>query len=70
MSYAVTLWCGCRVYVACHPATGTAHTRIIEKRGQGCPERKHWPGTRLRLWELLPDGRQPDPALEFESQSA
>ena len=32
MSYEITLWCGCRLYVACHPETGVAHSRIIERR--------------------------------------
>jgi hypothetical protein len=49
MSYTVTLWCGCRVYVACHPQTGIAHTRVIEQRGQRCSERRHEVGTRLWL---------------------
>ncbi len=54
MSYTVTLWCGCTVYVSCHPATRVAHTRIVEKRGAACPVRKHDVGARLWLWELLP----------------
>jgi len=58
MSYELTLWCGCRLYVACHPQTGVAHSRIIERRGETCHERTHDVGTRLALWELLP--RAPD----------
>jgi hypothetical protein len=57
MSYTITLWCGCRVYVSCHPVTRAAHTRIIERRGAGCQDRHHDIGFRLRLWELLPDQR-------------
>jgi hypothetical protein len=67
MSYTVTLWCGCRVYVSCHPSSGAAHTRIIEARGPGCRERRHERGVRLWLWEMLPDPRHPDPALRYES---
>ena len=55
MSYAVTLGCGCRIYVACHPMTGAAHTRIIEERGPGCPIRSHEVGVRLQSWELRDD---------------
>ena len=55
MSYTLTLQCGCLVYVACHPGTETAHTRIIERRGQACGVRKHDIGTRLYLWEMLPE---------------
>lgn len=54
MSYNVTLWCGCAVYVSCHPKTRLAHTRIVETRGQTCPVRRHEVGARLWLWELLP----------------
>lgn len=60
MSYTLKLHCGCRVYVACHPQTGHAHTRIIERRAPGCPFSRHEAGARLWLWELLPargDGR-------------
>jgi hypothetical protein len=63
MSYTVALWCGCSVYVSCHPGTGLAHTRIIERRGAQCTVRKHDVGARLWLWELLPDSRTPDPRL-------
>ena len=54
MSYTLTLGCGCRLYVACHPETGVAHTRIIERRGDTCLERNHDVGARLALWEILP----------------
>jgi hypothetical protein len=55
MSYNITLQCGCVVYVACHPRTGIAHTRVLEQRGRQCTVRKHEIGLRLWLWELLPD---------------
>lgn len=55
MSYNLTLSCGCTVYVACHPVTRVAHTRVIEHRGAKCPVRRHDIGHRLFLWELLPD---------------
>lgn len=55
MSYTVTLWCGCKVYVSCNPATGLAHSRIVEARGAVCPVRRHEVGARLWLWELLPE---------------
>ena len=54
MSYTVTLGCCCRVYVACHPRTGVAHTRIIEYRSSECAVRSHSIGVRVPLWELLP----------------
>jgi hypothetical protein len=57
MSYNLTLWCGCRLYVACHPETGVAHTRVIERRGETCRERNHDVGARLALWEILPKCR-------------
>lgn len=57
MSYTVTLWCGCTVYVACNPQTRMAHTRVVERRGSACPIRSHEVGGRLWLWELLPDPR-------------
>ena len=41
MSYTVTLWCGCQVYVSCHPVTRLAHSRIVERRGPACPIRRH-----------------------------
>jgi len=55
MSHNITLYCGCVVYVACHPHTGVAHTRVLEHRHPLCPIRKHEVGLRLALWELLPD---------------
>jgi len=55
MSYTVALWCGCKVYVSCNPATGIAHSRIVEARGGVCPVRRHEVGVRLWLWELLPE---------------
>jgi hypothetical protein len=55
MSYNLTLYCGCIVYVACHPLTGVAHTRILEYRNPSCQVRKHEVGVRLALWELLPE---------------
>jgi hypothetical protein len=55
MSYNITLQCGCVVYVACHPHTGVAHTRILEQRHPSCRMRRHEVGLRLYLWELLPD---------------
>jgi hypothetical protein len=63
MSHNLTLYCGCVVYVACHPHTGVAHTRILEHRHPLCPVRKHEIGFRLALWELLPEAnvRTADP---------
>lgn len=66
MSYAITLWCGCRLYVSCDPRTRTAHHRIIERRGDRCPERRHEVGLKLRLWELLPDARVGEAAASVE----
>ena len=57
MSYTVTLWCRCKVYVSCNPMTGIAHSRIVEARGNNCPVKRHEIGARLWLWELLPDPR-------------
>lgn len=65
-SYSVTLWCGCRVYVSRHPRTGSTNARVLESRGPACRVRTHAVGARLWLWELLPDRRQPEPALRFE----
>ncbi len=64
MSYTVTLWCGCRVYVSCHPVTRLAHSRIVEHRGDSCPVRRHDVGARLWLWELLPDPRASSAVME------
>jgi len=66
MSHDVTLWCGCLVYVSCHPETGVAHTRVVERRGGECPMRNHEVGAHLWLWEMLPDAAaqrpmSPDP---------
>jgi len=65
MSYTVTLWCGCMVYVSCNPDTGLAHSRIVESRGNACTIRRHEVGARLWLWELLPDHRIKAPEIEF-----
>jgi hypothetical protein len=54
MSYTVTLGCGCRVYVACNPRTGLAHTHIIEAHSTDCRIRSHELGVRVALSELLP----------------
>ena len=67
MSYSITLWCGCCVYVSCDPRTRLAHTRIIERRGTTCPDRRHDIGSRLRLWELLPDRRHDTPDVHYEA---
>ena len=67
MSYTVTLWCGCVVYVSCHPQTRLAHTRIVERRGPDCPVRMHDVGTRLWLWELLPDPRMSEVSLRVDA---
>jgi hypothetical protein len=66
MSYTVTLWCGCDVYVSSNPKTGLAHTRIIERRGNACPVRQHDIGTRLWLWELLPATKTEEERLNAE----
>lgn len=55
MSYTLDLPCGCVAYVACDPASGVAHTRVIEARGLGCEVRRHEVGLKLYLWDLLPD---------------
>ncbi len=67
MSYSITLWCGCRVYVSCHPQTRIAHTRIIERRGPACRDRRHDVGGCLRLWELLPDTRLSQTTVQYEA---
>jgi hypothetical protein len=67
MSYNVVLWCGCSVYVSCHPKTGIAHTRIVEARASACPVRRHEVGAHLWLWELLPEPR-PAEAARGESR--
>ncbi len=58
-SYTLTLACGCTVYVACHPMTGLAHTRVVDTPATDCRRRRHERGTRLWLWELLPDPAAP-----------
>ena len=63
MSYNITLGCGCSVYVACHPQTGLAHTRVLECRSQRCSVREHEIGLHLKLWELLPDPAHQPTAL-------
>jgi hypothetical protein len=55
MSYNLALPCGCVVYVSCHPQTRVAHTRVIQSRAPACGARRHEVGTRLYLWEILPD---------------
>jgi hypothetical protein len=55
MSYTLTLPCGCIVYVACHPETHVAHTRVVEQRGPACRTPRHEVGARVYLWELLPE---------------
>ena len=55
MSYNLTLPCGCLVYVACHPETRLAHTRVVERRGGACPVARHDVGARIYLWEMLPE---------------
>jgi len=55
MSYNLTLPCGCLVYVACHPETRLAHTRVVERRGEACPVARHGVGARIYLWDMLPE---------------
>lgn len=55
MSYNLLLPCGCVVYVACHPVTGLAHTRVIERRGNACQVRTHDRGSKVYLWDMLPE---------------
>jgi hypothetical protein len=69
MSYTITLWCGCRVYVACDPRTRVAHSRIVERRGAACGDRRHDIGARLRLWEILPDPRLSDQQIQYDEAS-
>jgi hypothetical protein len=66
MSYTVILWCGCAVYVACNPQTRLAHTRVVERRGDRCPVRRHEVGARLWLWERLPHPKD----LQSEEEQA
>ena len=51
-SHTTTLRCGCTVYVSCHPGTGVAHTRIIERRAPQCGDRHHDVGQRLSASDL------------------
>ncbi len=66
MSYNLTLECGCVVYVSCHPRTGVAHTRVIERRGATCRQRMHDRGVRLWLWDLLPPDDHAHPYVQRE----
>ena len=63
MSYNLLLDCGCTVYVACHPQTKEAHTRISEFRGTRCAVRRHEVGLKLYVWELLPERAAASPAV-------
>jgi hypothetical protein len=58
VSYTLTLTCGCSVYVSCNPRTRIAHTRVVERRDVRCRNRRHEVGSRLWLWELLPNGNR------------
>ena len=69
MSYSVILCCGCTVGVSCNPVTGFAHSRTIERRGKTCSVRRHEPGTRVWLWELLPDTSREAPVVETGDSS-
>ena len=70
MSYSITLWCGCSVYVSCNPKTGLAHTRVLERRSAACADRRHDVGVRIRLWEMLPDPRLDEPQIEYYPNDA
>jgi hypothetical protein len=61
MAYSLTLPCGCLVHVLCDPQTGLAHVRTIERRGSACRRFGHESGSRVYLWDLLPD---PDDCVE------
>jgi hypothetical protein len=69
MSHTLTLACGCIVYVSCHPKTNVAHSRIIERRGARCENRKHAIGVRLWLWEMLPESDTGGGTLLLEESS-
>ena len=56
MSYTITLWCGCSVSVI-EGGANQSRTRILERRGESCPDTRHIVAARLRLWEMLPDLR-------------
>jgi len=55
MAYALTLSCGCVVFVVCQPGTRIATSRVIKSRGKACQVRRHNVGVHLFLWEILPD---------------
>jgi len=57
MSYTLNLHCGCVVYVSVHPETQIPQTRTVQTRGSNCGSKRHAVGSRLYLWELLPDRR-------------
>ena len=61
MSYDITLSCGCTVYVSCDPRTNVPHTRVLDRRDPACRDRRHEVGTRLWLWQLLPEPPRPAP---------
>jgi hypothetical protein len=63
MTYTLTLPCGCTVQVVCDPQTRAAHTRAIERRGLQCRRPGHSVGTRIYLWDFLPD---PDDRAEHQ----
>ncbi len=52
MSYNVALQCGCVVYVSCHPDTGLAHTRVLERRGGDCSIRAHEIGLHVQAADV------------------
>ena len=54
MSFHITMWCGCQVYVMCDPETGAADLRSIQRRGDACLEDCHEVGVPLPVCELLP----------------
>src|SRR5262245_21743117 len=54
-SYTLDLNCGCIVSVSVHPESRIARTRILQTRGRLCTNKRHEVGSRLYLWELLPD---------------
>ena len=66
MSYNLTAQCGCLVYVSCHPKTGIAHARVIERKGDRCRVRTHEIGVRVYLQELLPESSTP-PMSRFDT---
>lgn len=46
------------VYVSCHPGTGIAHTRIIERRAPQCGDRHHDVGRRMSASDLQKEERE------------